>query len=104
MPIRVMKRLVRRSLEHTLVRRALERTSAGSRFLLRREYGVNGPCGYPDAPWSCAVLKYAKEVQESFEQVKRLELPPVPDLPKKLGLPGSARFDSPNNEYEISYI
>ena len=82
MPIRVMKRLVRRSLEHTLVRRALERTNAGSRFLLRREYGVNGPCGYPDAPWSCAVLKYAKEVQESFEQVKRLELPPVPDLPK----------------------
>ncbi len=72
MLIRVMKRLVSRALEHT---------SSGSRFLLKREYGVNGPHWHPDAPWKCAVLKYAKEVQ-SFEQVKRLGLPPSADLPK----------------------
>ena len=73
MLVRVMKRLVRGALEHTC---------SGSRFLMKHEYGVSGPHGHPDAPWACAVLKSAKEVQESFEQVQRLGLPPVPDLPK----------------------
>ncbi|MGI8426958.1 MAG: class I SAM-dependent methyltransferase [Actinomycetota bacterium] len=73
MLVRTMKRLARRALEHT---------SAGSRFLIRRDYGVSGPHGHPDAPWICAVLKSAKEVQGSLEQVQRLGLPPVADLPK----------------------
>src|SRR5262249_8482834 len=71
--VRVMKRLVRGALEHT---------SSGSRLLMKREYGVSGPRGHPDAPWICAVLKSAEEVQESFEQVQRLGLPPVANLPK----------------------
>ncbi len=70
---RVMKRLVQGALKHT---------SLGSRFLMRREYGVSGPHGHPDAPWPCAVLQSAKEVQESLEQVHRLALPPMDDLPK----------------------
>ena len=73
MRIRTMKRLARRALEHT---------SAGARFFIRRDYGVSGPHGHPDAPWICAVLKSGKEVQESLEQVQRLGLPPVADLPK----------------------
>jgi SAM-dependent methyltransferase len=70
---RVMKRLARGALEHT---------SAGSRYLMKREYGVSGPHGHPDAPWKCAVLKFAEEVQASIEQVQRLGLPLVADLPK----------------------
>lgn len=70
---RVMGRLRRAALEHT---------SLCSRFLMKREYGVSGPHGYPDAPWICAVLKSAEEVQESLEQVQRLGLPPMADLPK----------------------
>ena len=73
MLVRVMKRLVRGALEHT---------SSGSRLLMKREYGVSGPHGHPDAPWSCAVLKSAEEAQESFEQVQRLGLPPVAHLAK----------------------
>lgn len=65
-----------------LVRGALEHTSFGSRLLMRREYGVSGPHGRPNAPWKCAVLKSGEEVQESFEQVQRLGLPPASDLPK----------------------
>lgn len=71
--VRVMKRLARGALEHT---------SSGSRFLMKREYGVSGPHGHPNAPWKCAVLKSAEEVQDSFEQVQRLGLPPMVDLPK----------------------
>jgi SAM-dependent methyltransferase len=49
---------------------------------MKRDFGVSGPHGHPDAPWICAVLKSAKEAQESIEQVQRLGLPPVPDPPK----------------------
>ena len=73
MLVRTMKRLVRRALDHT---------SAGARSLIKRDYGVSGPHGHPDAPWICAVLKSAKEVEASLEQVQRLGLTPVPDLPK----------------------
>ncbi len=59
----------------TLVRSALHSTTVGSRFLLRRNYGVSGPHGRPDAPWSCAVLKSEHEVLGSIEQVQRLGLP-----------------------------
>jgi SAM-dependent methyltransferase len=61
----------------TFVRSALHSTTAGSRFLLRRKYGVRGPHGRPDAPWSCAVLKSEHEVRCSIEQVQRLGLPLV---------------------------
>lgn len=73
MLVRVMKRLARGALEHT---------SSGSRFLMKREYGVSGPHGHPDAPWNCAVLKSSEGVQKSLEQVQRLGLPPMNDLPK----------------------
>jgi SAM-dependent methyltransferase len=63
-----MKRLVRKVLEHS---------GYGSRFLLRREYGVRGPYGHPAAPWYCAVLKSAKEVHDSVSQIQRLGLPLV---------------------------
>ena len=65
-----------------LARRALGRTGAGAQFLLRREYGVSGPHGRPDAPWPCAVLGSENEVRESVAQIERLGLPPVA-LPAK---------------------
>ena len=60
-----------------LARRALGRTGAGAQFLLRREFGVSGPHGRPDAPWPCAVLKSEWQVRESVAQLERLGLPPV---------------------------
>lgn len=60
-----------------LARRALGRTGAGAQFLLRREYGVTGPHGRPDAPWTCTVLRSEREVRESVAQIERLGLPPV---------------------------
>lgn len=65
-----------------LARYALERTNFGYRFLLKRDSGVNGPHGFPDAPWSNAVLKSNEEVKEGLQQVQRLRLPPVTDPPK----------------------
>jgi len=65
-----------------LARRTLGRTGAGAQFLLRREYGVTGPHGRPDAPWPCAVLRSEREVRESVRQIERLGLPPVA-LPAK---------------------
>jgi SAM-dependent methyltransferase len=49
---------------------------------MRRTYGVRGPHGRPEAPWCCAVLQSADQVQRSVEQVGRLGLPPVGNLPK----------------------
>lgn len=64
-------------------RNALEHTSVGYRFLLKRDFGVTGPHGYPRAPWANAVLKSELEVRESVEQVQRLGLPSMTaDLPK----------------------
>ncbi len=65
-----------------LTRWALKHTGIGARFLMKREYGVTGPHGYPDAPWICSVLKSTEEVQESLDQVRLLDLPPIADLPK----------------------
>jgi SAM-dependent methyltransferase len=65
-----------------LARRALGSTGAGAQFLLRREYGVSGPHGRPDAPWPCAVLRSTTQVRESIAQIERLGLPPVA-LPAK---------------------
>jgi hypothetical protein len=58
-----------------VARKALQQTTAGSRYLVKREYGVRGPHGRPDAPWPCAVLSSADEVEESVAQLKRLGLP-----------------------------
>jgi SAM-dependent methyltransferase len=65
-----------------LVRGVLQRTDHGSAFLMRRTCGVTGPHGRPDAPWCCAVLRSVDEVQKSVDQVRRLGLPPVGNLPK----------------------
>jgi SAM-dependent methyltransferase len=70
------------SVTKQLIRLALKHTSFGSKFFMKREYGVTGPHGYPCAPWICSVLKSTEEVQESLDQVKLLGLPPMTDLPK----------------------
>lgn len=50
-------------------------TEFGYRLFLKRNYGVNKPRGYPNAPWWNAVLKARSEWVEATEQVKRLGLP-----------------------------
>jgi SAM-dependent methyltransferase len=60
-----------------LARWLLARSGIGARRLMQLEYGVTGPHGRPDAPWHCAVLKSAQEVEDSVRQVQRLGLPRV---------------------------
>jgi len=60
----------------------LIKTSPGYRFLLKRDYSVRGPTGYPVAPWINAVLKSQEDVDRAIEQVQALGLPLMSDLPK----------------------
>jgi hypothetical protein len=59
------------------LRSILQRTNFGYRFLLKREHGIRGPHGYPDAPWVNSVLKTEDEIRSSVAQVRRLGLPLV---------------------------
>lgn len=61
---------------------ALVRTNVGYYLQLKRNYKFNGPHGYPDAPWTNAVLKTQDEVEASIEQVRSLGLPIMKDPPK----------------------
>ena len=65
-----------------LSRTVLEHTNIGSHLLMKLYYGVTGPHGYPDAPWTNAVLKKQEEVKASIEQVRTLGLPIRDDPPK----------------------
>ncbi len=63
-------------------RRVLEQTGAGYRLLLKHDYGTSGPHGFPEGQQSNAVLRSAREVEESINQVRRLGLPALGDPPK----------------------
>ena len=65
-----------------MLRKVLMRTSIGYRFLLRKEHGITGPNGYPNAPWANAVLRSQEEVDSAVEQVRKLGLPLMSDLSK----------------------
>ena len=65
-----------------IARSVLQRTTLGYRFLLRRDYGVSGPHGYPNARWSNAVLKTQDEVDAAIDQIRVLGLPIMDDPPK----------------------
>ncbi len=67
-PVRKMKRALRG---------LLERTNLGYRYLLRRDSGMTGPYGRPNAPWHNAVLRTFQERDQALEQVKALGLPPM---------------------------
>lgn len=62
--------------------RILSQTNIGYRILSKRKYGVKEPRRYPDAPWENAVLRTKEEVDRAVEQVKKLGLPLMEDLPK----------------------
>ncbi len=64
------------------VRGVLERSNAGYRWLLKHDYGTSGPYGSPALQRANAVLRSAREVDESIAEVRRLGLPPVGDRPK----------------------
>jgi SAM-dependent methyltransferase len=57
-------------------------TSAGYRLSLRRRHGVDGPRGFPLAPWRNAVLKTRREWEASVAQVRALGLCPHGTAPK----------------------
>lgn len=65
-----------------ITRKVLQRTPLGYRFLLRRDYGVSGPHGYPNAQWANAVLKSQDEVDAAIDQIRMLGLPIMDDAPK----------------------
>jgi SAM-dependent methyltransferase len=65
-----------------LSRTVLEHTNIGSHLLMKLYYGVTGPHGYPDAPWTNGVLKKQEEVKASIDQVRKLGLPIRDDPPK----------------------
>lgn len=60
----------------------LEHSSFGLRLSLRMRYGATGPHGSPAAPWHNAVLQDQEEVDRTIEQVKKLGLPVMQDIPK----------------------
>ncbi len=60
----------------------IEHTNIGSHLLMKLYYGVTGPHGYPDAPWTNGVLKKQEEVKASIDQVRKLGLPIRDDPPK----------------------
>lgn len=66
--------LPRRLLRRLLYSEALRATNTGYRLFLRRQRGVNGPFGYPNAPWRNAVLKTSHEWKEATAQVIDLGL------------------------------
>lgn len=71
---------------YTSVKRRLRnlvlQTNKGYRLTLKKEYGVEGPRGYPNAPWENAVLKTHEEQESAIEQVKKIGLPVSEDLSK----------------------
>lgn len=65
-----------------ILRNSIEKSNFGYRLLLKKSYRIFRPTGYPNAPWSNAVLKTHKELHKAIKQVIDLDLPVMPDLPK----------------------
>jgi SAM-dependent methyltransferase len=67
----------------SLIRTIIESSNLGYRLMLKRDFGITyPPLGRPDAPWANAVLKNHNEVEASIEQVRKIGLPIMKDLPK----------------------
>jgi hypothetical protein len=95
------------------VREVLQQTGAGYRLLLRYDHGTRGPNGRPDPRPSNAVLRSARDVEESIAEVRRLGLPAAGDAVKnwdcltaldavlRATSPSSAIFDAGGELYSM---
>lgn len=60
-----------------VARAMLRAAESGGSNQLRREFGVTGPHGRPNAPWSCGVLRSHAEVDNALAQLTKLALPTI---------------------------
>jgi SAM-dependent methyltransferase len=64
------------------IRGVLGQTTPGYRLLLKHDYGVSRPRGYPKRRRPNAVLRSGLEVDEAVAEIRRLGLPVSDDRPK----------------------
>lgn len=64
------------------LRQAIIQTEIGYRFILKKNYRVDRPIGYPKVTWQNTALKTREQWEQALEQTQQLGLPPHPDLQK----------------------